>query len=45
MENEKKPEKSKDECPLCRVSEETLKILKEKGGKNNLKEKPKSNGK
>lgn len=40
---EKQKEKEK-ECPFCQVPEETLKILKEKGKKNKLKEKPKNNG-
>ncbi len=32
----------KDDCPLCKVSEETLNILKKKGD-NKIKEKSKNN--
>jgi hypothetical protein len=39
-ENQNKKENLKDDCPFCRVSEETLEILKEKG-----KEKKKDNDK
>ncbi len=42
--NDKKQTK-KDECPLCKVSEETLDILKKKGEDNKIKEKSKNDGK
>ena len=31
MKNNNKNKKEKDECPLCNISEETIKRLKEKG--------------
>ena len=36
--------KNEKECPLCQVSEETLKILREKGRNDKPKDKPKNNG-
>lgn len=41
----KKQNKKEDKCPLCEISEETLKILKEKGKENKTKEKSQDNGK
>lgn len=41
---DKKNKNREESCPLCQVSKETIKILKEKGKKGKPKRNPQNNG-